>query len=520
MAKNKKPPVAEEQRSTIPGGYMKGSIAPWPSIDRYPTIIGSSLTLSYISAVFRSAQIGYRREYVDVLDELLERDPHACAVLSQRIFGVAGGRLTMAPAKCDDSDTERAKEIANDCEQAIHGIANRRQSFAALLWGIFYGVSAAEINWGLLDGKWSPVSLSWIHSRRLAYPDPSNWDVRIWDQGMISGWGSDSFKREFAPGSSNYSFGLAPADFPGKFIVHAPQLRGDYPTRDGLGRELAYWMAIKLMAARGFAAFVERFGKPWPIGYYTTTKDGTNNPRAADDDDKKILEQTLLNIGAGNLNGAALPNSVKVELDGPTAGSLPTELPQAALIRVCNAEESKVVLGQSDTIEASSNGSRAATETRKAGTIELYRYDAACLCDTLKRDLVMVYVHLNYPGEEHLCPTPHIDVEPPPNRLEESQIILNMVTAGAPVDADYAEHITGIRLIPSLTNEPRRLGLCVPSSPVMFDSLLTPPAPPVIPGSEPNGDTETETPEVEKPTNKKTAKPGKTTMPATAEKKG
>ncbi|WP_216650215.1 hypothetical protein, partial [Enterobacter hormaechei] len=81
-------------------------------------------------------------------------------------------------------------------------------------------------------------------------------------------------------------------------------------------------------------------GKPWPIGYYNTSKEGKDRPRAADDDDKKVLEQTMLSIGAGNMGGAALPNSVWTELSGPTSGnySLPAELPQEALIRICESQ--------------------------------------------------------------------------------------------------------------------------------------------------------------------------------------
>lgn len=457
MAKNnRKPRIAGE--NTVPGQHpVGGQYAPWPSNDRFPTIVGSNLSLQYVSNVFRICQTGYRREYVDVLDELIERDPSAYGVMSQRILAVAGGKMSMIPAVSDGPDEERAKEIAHDCDQAVHGIEQRRQSFASLLWGVYYGVSASEINWGVLDGKWSPISLSWIHSRRLAYPEPADWRVRIWDLGMVSGWGKPGVFKD----ATVLGFGLSPYDFPGKFIIHQPQLRGDYPTRDGLGREMAYWMTIKLMGARNLSAFVERFGKPWPIGYYATTKEGRDRPRAADDDDKKILEQTMLNIGMGNLNGASLPNSVWTELSGPTSGnySLPAELPQEGLIRICDSQIAKAVLGQDDTTHAGPNGGRASTETRKSGTLELYRYDAACLCDTLKRDLIWQYVHLNYPGEEHLCPTPRIDVEPPPNRAEEAKIILDMVTAGAPVDADAAAIRTDVKLIPSDSLEPRRLFL-------------------------------------------------------------
>lgn len=477
---------AAKKGSSVPGDYVPlpgrgigddGSLAPWPSIDRWPTIIGSNLTLSYLSSVYRSAQTGYRREYVDVLDELIERDPHAFAVVSQRIIGVASGRLTMIPARCDDSEKERAKEIADDCEQALHGIEQRSQALSGLLGAIFYGVSAAEINWSVDGGKWTPTSLSWIHSRRLAYPDPNSWSVKIWDLGMMIGWGNTTGKRQ--NDATALGFGLSPSDFPGKFIVHAPQLRWNYPTRDGLGREIAYWMALKLMAARNLSAFVERFGKPWPIGYYNSTIEGKDHPRAATDDDKSVLQATLQNLGAGNLNAAALPDSVRVDLGGPLASRLPPELPQTQLIRVCNGEISKAVLGQSDTTEAGGNGSRSAAEVRKSGTIELYRYDAACLCATLKRDLISVYVHLNFPGQEHLTPTPHLDVEPPPDRMEESQIILNMVKSGAPIDADRAAQVTGVELIPNVHKEkPRRLGLTIAADPSIFDQELPLPTAP------------------------------------------
>lgn len=513
MAKNKKPPSAAQKPPNIPppasaNENKQARISPWDPNDKYPTVIGSQLTLAYISAVFRTAQTGYRREFVDVLDELVERDAHAYACLSQRFFTVAGARLAIHPAKCEPADEQLAKDIALEIEGVFHQLPQRRQAFSSLLWGNFYGVSVSEIGWDVdqESGKWTPSRLYWVHSRRLVYPDPFSWNLRIWDLGMVTGW------NQFAPKGADSILGLSPSDFPGKFIVHEPQLRGDYPTRDGIGREIAYWMAIKLMAARSLGQYIERFGKPWPVGYYSTTKE--QHPRAATEDDIKALETALLGLGGGSNGGAAaLPDSVKVALDGPTSGSLPTELPQAALIRICNAEISKAVLGNSDTIEAGPNGSRGAVEIRNQSTLEIYRYDSACLCDTLKRDLVWWYVHLNYPGKEHLCPTPHLDVEPPPDRATEAKIILDMVQAGAPIDADHAAKQTGVTLIPSNNEEPRRLGYCMPVHPSVFDPNIEPPAPPPAPGEPPSeGDKDpedtTDKP-AEKPAKKAAKKPAK-----------
>ena len=52
------------------------AIAPQPLSDRYPVVVGQSLSLSYIASVFRLATTGYRQQYVDLLNELL--DPSHC----------------------------------------------------------------------------------------------------------------------------------------------------------------------------------------------------------------------------------------------------------------------------------------------------------------------------------------------------------------------------------------------------------------------------------------------------------
>src|SRR5512140_3237452 len=71
----------------------EAQIAPYPHIDKYPTVVGSSLTLTYLSAVYRIAQTGYRREYVDCLDELLERDAHTYSCFATRIMAIAAARI-------------------------------------------------------------------------------------------------------------------------------------------------------------------------------------------------------------------------------------------------------------------------------------------------------------------------------------------------------------------------------------------------------------------------------------------
>jgi phage gp29-like protein len=415
----------------------KAGLAPYPAIDRYPTILGSNVSLAYISSVFRLCLTGYRREFVDLLDELLERDPHTYAVVAQRVHAVSGGRIQVTPAetKPGSADEKKAADIAAMVDKCIRRIPDLQQSIAKLQWGgIFYGVGCAEISWGKDDLGWRPTMLHWVHSRRLAYPDAGSWSVRIWDQGMVS-----SFDVKDDPTSQ--LFGIKCEDFPGKFVVHTPSVRGNYPTRDGLGREVAYWSALKLMGARGAAQYIERFGKPWTVAYYSTKDDGI--PREADEDDIKAGDAAARALGIGSLANATLPDSVKLDIFGPAKTAPSRQLLHVMFVNACNGEISKAVLGQTDTTEAGPNGSRSATETRKEGTMELYRYDAACLADTLERSVVRWIVRLNFPADEHLCPKLLIQSEKPDlDALLDRSI--KAAGAGAVVDADRVCEEVGV----------------------------------------------------------------------------
>lgn len=424
------------------------SLAPWPTIDRFPVILGSNVTIAYISSVFRTCLTGYRREFCDLLDELLERDPHLYGVTAQRIHAVTGGELQVITAKTPNKpdgsvsdEDDKAREIAAYIERRLRAIPDWQQAISQLQWGgLYYGVGASEVTWSQDADGWFPARLHWIHSRRLNYPDQNTWDLHVWDQGSVrSTYATDD--------PTSRMFGISVKNFPGKFIVHTPSVRGNYPTRDGLGRECAYWSALKLMGARGAAQYIERFGKPWVVGYYSTAEEEKMH-RAADERDMKVLDEASRALGTGNLASATLPDSTKLDIFGPAAAASARNLLHGQFINICNAEMSKAVLGQTDTTEPSSNGSKGAVEVRKQGTQELYRYDAACLADTLQNTLVKWMVQLTFPGFEHLAPTLrlHSDEEPDPNAILERAC--KMASFGAPVDADKVAEEVGVPLLP------------------------------------------------------------------------
>jgi phage gp29-like protein len=435
--------------------------APWPLVDRYPTILGTNLSFQSIANAMRAAHTGYRQQLVDLLGEQLEREPHGFAVLSQRILAVAGGRLEILPAHTpegDDVAKDEAETLAEDVGAIVRAIPDLRQSLASLLWALYYGVAGAEISWSRED-IWRPVRLHMVHSRRLGYPDQNTWACHIWDQGSVRGYG------DLLSAPTNGIFGLRVDDYPGKFIVHAPRLRGEYPTREGLGRELSYWFAIKALAARGASQYVERFAKPWPIATWSTSD--TGNPRAANDDDIVKADAAMKALGIGSLAGATLPDSIKVNLYGPgQSGSAKAAIGHEALIALTNAEISKCVLGQTFTTEATKFGSKGTSDVGKSGTLQIATYDAGCLADTLKRDLVFWIVKLNWPEKIHLCPQVFIRVEAEPDAMELIDRAAKGAAAGMPVDADATADQVGLTLVPRADGDltPRRMAPVKPAT--------------------------------------------------------
>jgi phage gp29-like protein len=419
-----------------------GALAPYPLIDRYPIVIGQNLTLTYIASVFRLATTGYRQQYVDLLDELLEQDPHLYSVVQKRVLNVANARLEIVPAELpeDDKRVDRATELAAWVGGELARIPELVQQLSGLLWGgVYYGVGACEIHWTRDANAWRADRLSFVHSRRLAYPDAQAWDLYVWDQGQVYGWSSPWGSSP----TNNNIFGLRVADYPGKFVVHAPQLRGDYPTRDGVGRQTATFAALKRIAGRGASTYLERFANPWVDGAYSTQADG--KPREATDteiNDAKAAIQAQTGPPSSYLH----PDTIKLEAKAADAGR--PKVTYTEWLGACNAELSKAVLGGTlGTEVGKGGGNRALGEVQERSELDLLGYDAKCLADTLDRDLIQWLVRLNFPDEMDLCPHAMIHVAKDPDPATLLKNVYAATQCGVPVDADWVGQEAGLHLV-------------------------------------------------------------------------
>lgn len=426
-------------------------LAPPPQVDKFPFIIGQNLSSAYLTTAYRLGTTGWRYQFVDLLNELLEHDGHARAVTRQRVLAVAGARVEVLAAKLrpDHPLADESKKLQEAFAEQLEAIPARAQALSQLNWAVIYGVAALETEW-LRDGSgWQIAGLSNIHSRRLNYPDPGTWDLYIYDQGPTGP------NLEFGPTSG--ITGLRVGDFPGKFVVHTPALNADYPTRDGEGRYIGILMLLKRMVMRASAQDFERTIRPWVLGYFNRQAEEMigGSPRSvATTEDIDSLKEALNALGAGAMNNAALPDSVKVELLRAAAA-----MPATDFLSFLNREMSKALLGQAFTTEPGANGNLSTSQMAKEGTMEICRYDARCLADTMERDLVGSWLRLNHPEASRLIAPRiaiHVDELPDPEKV--MKVAVQGASIDMPIDADKLAEQTGMPLIPARDPKtPRRV---------------------------------------------------------------
>jgi hypothetical protein len=425
---------------------------PWarpPMIDKFPVILGQNLTGQSLSSAMRLCNSGFRYQYVDLIDELLENDPDTRAVVRARVIGVACGRYEVQPAKLPESASEAerdiAKQIADDYSLDFYNIPCLAQRLQQLAWADIYGVSGHEIIWEHPKAdRWEPIDWAFIHSRRLNYMNPTSWDLYVYDQGLV-GPGSDYM------GPTVGVYGLPIAKYPGKFIVHTPSLSGQYPTRDGEARYIAFYMLLKRMVVRCSAQDFERVIRPWVIGYFNRQMLEGQTAPFADKADIAALNDSLDAFGTGSMNWAALPNSVKVELLRAVSALSVTDF-----LGFLNRAIAKSLLGQAFTTEPGPNGNMATAEVADKNTTKILVYSSGTLCDTLRRDFAMPWMRLNRPAlSRHFCPRHVANVEDLPSPAELVKMAKDMAMMDAPVDLRDLSQRTTVKLADS--NDPDAL---------------------------------------------------------------
>jgi phage gp29-like protein len=352
----------------------------------------AGLTPERLTQILREAEFGDPFLYLELAEEMEEKDLHYLAVLNTRKEAVSQLDLEVTPASADKDDLRAAEMVramlANDALDLSSAMVD-------ILDAIGKGFSAMEIVWDTSNREWFPRRLrwrdprwfmfDWVSGEELLVRSMNNEGTQVADDGQEAGRGSH-FKGDGLYGAVRGSIGIQPLTeplLPYKFIVHFAKAKAGLPIRGGLARAAGWAYLFKNYVLKDWVTFAEVFGQPLRVGKYGA---------GATEQDKETLLQAVANIGTDA--AAIVPESMLIEFtEARQTGS--AELYQS-FCGYLDAQVSKAVLGQTLTTEIPQGaGSRAAAEVHDTVRRDIMSADARRLAATISRDLIKPIVDLN-----------------------------------------------------------------------------------------------------------------------------
>lgn len=375
----------EEQAAATMTGVRNIASAMHPS---------AGLTPERLTQILRDAEYGDPFLYLELAEEMEEKDLHYLAVLSTRKEAVAQLDIVVSAASGSAEDVRAADMVRAMLTGGALGIES---AMFDILDAIGKGFSATEIIWDTANREWFP--------RRLRWRDP-RWFVFDWISGeellvrstRTDGAAIPSESESAAPRGSHLSrnglygamrrdrIGIQPMSeplLPYKFIVHFARAKAGLPIRGGLARAAGWAYLFKNYVLKDWVTFAEVFGQPLRVGKYGP---------GATEQDKETLLRAVANIGTDA--AAIIPESMLIEFTEARQGGS-SEM-YMGFCGYLDAQVSKAVLGQTLTTEMSGgSGSRAAAEVHDSVRRDILAADARRVAATLNRDLVRPIVDLN-----------------------------------------------------------------------------------------------------------------------------
>ncbi len=355
----------------------------------------SGLTPEKLVAILREAEFGDPYLYLELAEEMEEKDLHYLAVLSTRKQALAGAGVIVTPASPAAEDRRAADLVAD----VLNGGAFDLQSaLFDILDALGKGFSASEIAWDTAGREWIPRRLLWRDPRWFMFDWISGEELLVRtlrEEGQSSAraapraGGAAHFggSRWYAGVEGEAAIGYQPLTAPlapFKFVVHIAKAKSGLPVRGGLARAAGWAYLFKNYVLKDWVTFAEVFGQPLRLGKYGP---------GATEADKQALLSAVANIGTDA--AAIIPESMVIEfVETRQAGG--AEIYE----RFCeflDRQVSKAVLGQTLTTEIprEGGGSRAAAQVHDAVRRDIVESDARRLGATLTRDLARPIVDLN-----------------------------------------------------------------------------------------------------------------------------
>ncbi|WP_249120284.1 DUF935 domain-containing protein [Plastoroseomonas hellenica] len=312
------------------------------------------LTPARLAMIHRAAAQGDSLRYLELAEDIEERDLHYAAVLGTRKRSVTQLPITVEAASDAPHHVEHADFLRSWIKDGV-----LQDGLFDMLDAIGKGYSVLEVDWQVQRGRFLP--------RELIYR-PQRWfEVAQED-------GETILLRE--------AVGLQPLAAH-KFVVHRHPSKSGLVLRSGLARVASWAWMFKSFTMKDWAIFVQNFGQPLRLGKF--------GPESSDAD-RKVLWRAVANI-AGDC-AAIVPKGMEIEF--VEVGNL-KEGGDLYLKRVdwLNREMSKLILGQTTTTDAVSGGHAVSQEHRLVQE-DIERSDGRMSSTTVTRQLGRPIIDFNF----------------------------------------------------------------------------------------------------------------------------
>lgn len=361
------------------------------------------LTPQRLAGLLRGAERGDATAYLELAEEMEEKDLHYLSVLGTRKRQVSQLPIEVIPAGDDDEAKADAQLIRDWLDRDM-----LQAELFDMLDAIGKGYSATEIVWEFSASAWLPAKLKWRDPRFFEFDTIDGETLRLRDIGASQ---------------------PLPA---AKFIVHYHQAKSGLPIRGGLARAVAWSYMFKNYAIKDWVAFLETYGMPLRVGKYDNGETEANIA---------TLMGALADLGSDA--AAVFPKTMDVEFVDGKVGTAPGDLWQAKA-DFCDSQVSKAVLGQTGTTDSKRGGlGDGGNKVHDGVRQDIENADAMLLAATLNEQAIKPIIMLNR-GVRRRYPRLRIGRPDAVDVKAMTEAATALVSLGAEVDADDVRDRAGL----------------------------------------------------------------------------
>ncbi len=359
------------------------------------------LTPTRLSRIHRQAAEGEPLAYLELAEDIEERDLHYAGVMATRKRSVAQLPITVVAA----SDAADHKKHADFIQSWINDGVLQAALFD-MLDAVGKGFSVLENDWRYHMGHLCPREFVFRPQRWFTFDRTDGETVLL---------------RE--------AVGDVPLE-PHKFVVHRHKSKSGLTIRSGLARLASWAWMYKSYTLKDWAIFVQNFGMPIRVGKYG---------RNASEEEKDVLWRAVADI-AGDC-AAIVPADMLIEFHEIASKGGTTDMYERRADWM-DRQVSKAVLGQTTTTDAVSGGHAVSREHRLVQE-DIERSDAIAASSTVNAQIIPNMIAFNFGPQDHY---PRVRIGRPDEVPlgEFAEAFAKLAPAGLTAEASYLRERMGI----------------------------------------------------------------------------